>query len=112
MRESLIQNGIIHYLTILEAQNKLYFIRNNSFSGFVQQRNGFKSFIKNAKKGSPDILLCVRGGFVAFEVKTDIGRQSIEQKQTQEKIEACGGKYYIIRSIDEVQNILLDFGVK
>jgi len=58
------------------------------------------------KKGCPDILLCKDGCFIGLEVKTAKGRQSKAQVEAQKRIEACGGKYYVVRSIDNVRAII------
>jgi hypothetical protein len=52
--------------------------------------------------GLPDIICCISGRFVAFEVKTPIGRLSKLQEVTLGKINAAGGKAYKVTSVDEV----------
>lgn len=37
----------------------------------------------------------------AIEVKSPIGKQSDDQKRWQERFEAVGGEYWLIRSVDE-----------
>ena len=43
---------------------------------------------------------------VWLEVKTKTGKQSPKQKQFQDAVEAAGGYYFIVRSIDEVDESL------
>ena len=57
-------------------------------------------------KGLPDIIVIKDGMFIGFEVKTATGRQRETQKEAQAKIEKAGGKYFIVRSVDEVKDIL------
>jgi len=44
-----------------------------------------------AKRGTPDILLCVAGVFVAIELKTDTGVLDKLQRYNLEQIARCGG---------------------
>ena len=56
--------------------------------------------------GIPDIICCYRGTFIAFEVKTPKGKTTALQDATIKKIISCGGQAYVVRSVDEVKNIL------
>ena len=56
--------------------------------------------------GIPDIIACVDSQFYAFEVKTETGRTTALQEATLRKICACGGKAYVVRSLNEVKAIL------
>lgn len=104
--ETGIQTAILNYLALLENQGKVYAFRNNSFGGFIQRRDGSKGFIKNNKRGMPDIIVCVGGMFVGLEVKTEKGRQSQVQKEAEEAINKAGGLYFIVRSVTEVETII------
>jgi len=102
MKESNIQSAIINYLQYQENLGSLWFVR--SASGAVNTDTG--RCFKTGKKGCPDILLCKDGVFIGLEVKTDKGRQSDAQVEAQKRIETCGGKYYVVRSIDDVRVII------
>lgn len=56
--------------------------------------------------GIPDIIACIRGMFVAFEVKTDSGRLTKLQEATIQKIKDAKGKAYKVTSVEEVKKIL------
>jgi hypothetical protein len=56
--------------------------------------------------GLPDIICCIGGRFVAFEVKTPSGRPSRLQEITITKIKAAKGEALIVRSVEEVKQIL------
>ncbi len=56
--------------------------------------------------GIPDIIACIRGRFVAFEVKTDTGKLTKLQELALGKIQAAGGIAYMVRSAAEVAQIL------
>jgi len=56
--------------------------------------------------GLPDLILCYRGRFIAFEVKTPIGKPTKLQEHTIAKIKAAKGEAFIVRSVEEVKQIL------
>jgi len=91
-----------NYLQYQENLGKLWFVR--SASGAVNTDTGRR--FKTGKKGCPDILLCKDGCFIGLEVKTAKGRQGKAQVEVQKRIEARGGKYYVVRSIDDVSAII------
>lgn len=98
-----IQHAIIERLA---WSKNVYFLRSNSISGQIIRPDGSRGWIKNAKRGSPDIILCKSGLWIGLEVKTKEGRQSPEQKQAEEEIRNCGGLYFVVRSVEEVEHIL------
>lgn len=51
--------------------------------------------------GSADLIGCVRGRFVALEVKTPAGRVSPEQAQWLALVERNGGIGRVVRSVSE-----------
>ncbi len=61
--------------------------------------------------GIPDIIACVDGRFVAFEVKTEMGKLSRLQEITLGKIREAGGQACVVRSAAEVAAILGEMGV-
>ncbi len=56
--------------------------------------------------GIPDIICCYRGKFVAFEVKTEKGKTTALQDSIINKIQKCGGKVAVVRSVDDVKAVL------
>jgi hypothetical protein len=56
--------------------------------------------------GLPDILCCINGRFVAFEVKTPVGRLSKLQELAIAKIRAAGGEAHKVTSVLEVKEII------
>lgn len=56
--------------------------------------------------GVPDLICIIKGRFVAFEVKTRVGRQSDNQKEFEQRVRRAEGLYYVVRSIDDVVMIL------
>ena len=56
----------------------------------------------------PDIIACINGRFVAFEVKTETGKLSKLQEITITKIKDAKGKAFTVRSAAQVAAILKD----
>lgn len=101
--EKEIQSAIIHYLSLLEDQGRLFFFR--SGSGAMPLANG--RFFKTGKAGTQDITVCLPNGrYLAIEVKTPNGRQSELQKEVQSRIQKLGGYYIIATSVDEVSDFI------
>jgi Holliday junction resolvase len=55
--------------------------------------------------GVPDILACVRGRFVAIELKTTTKETPIQRMQRQ-SIEQAGGVSFVAYSLDEVKAVI------
>jgi hypothetical protein len=53
--------------------------------------------------GGADILVCARGLWLELEVKSATGRQERSQKKHEASIRAAGGRYYLVRSVDEAR---------
>lgn len=96
--EASIQESILSYLRIIEHTGEIYVVRTGS--GAIKTRNG--SYFRTGRKGCPDITLLYRGKYVGLEVKNEVGKQTVEQKQAQQAIENAGGYYFIVRSVGEV----------
>jgi len=56
--------------------------------------------------GLPDIVCCIAGRFVAFEVKAAGGKLTELQEDTLCRIRDAGGVAHMVRSLDEVKSIL------
>ena len=90
----------LDYLQWVGKTQKIYAFK--SASGQVQTQEG--RFFTSGKAGCPDITCCM-GGFIGVECKTGKDTQSALQKKAQAEIEAAGGKYYVIRSLEELRKI-------
>ena len=86
MKESAIQKKIIAYL---------------NFKGCYSIKT-----ITTNRSGSPDIICCYKGLFVALEVKAEKGIVSKLQEYHLEQIKKSGGVAAVVRSVDEVQEVL------
>jgi len=87
MSESAIQTGILKYLKGLPNTWAVKIVTSN-------------------KNGTPDILACVEGQFIALEVKTASGSTSPIQDFQLSQISGAGGVSAIVRSIDDVKKVL------
>jgi len=56
--------------------------------------------------GLPDLVCCIGGRFIAFEVKTDIGKLTPLQAVALRKIKEAGGTAEVVRSLDEVKAVI------
>lgn len=56
--------------------------------------------------GIPDIICCIDGVFVGFEVKNEIGKPTVLQEMTIKAIQRAGGYAAVVRSLDEVETIV------
>lgn len=79
MTEKQFQNVVIQFL---HSQN-IYYVK--IWGG------GFQ------KAGIPDLLCCIRGKFVALELKTEKGKPSVLQKFNIYKIQESGGYARVLR---------------
>ena len=104
VKESDIQSAICDYL----AMKGRCFWRSNNIPGFNRNGDGtitMRRLPAHTPRGLPDIIVIRGGAFYGLEVKTTKGRQSPEQKEFQSMVEKHGGKYFVVRSIDDVQAI-------
>jgi len=62
--------------------------------------------------GLPDIICCIGGRFIAFEVKTPSGKLTKLQEITITKIKAAKGEAYKVTSVEDVKSILENLEVK
>lgn len=103
-KESDIQNSICEYL---EIRGRCFF-RVNNIPAFNRTEGGgftMRRLPKYTPRGLPDIIVVAGGLFFALEVKTKVGRQSPEQKEFEALVKKHGGKYFVVRSIEDVQAI-------
>ncbi|HDZ5024820.1 TPA: VRR-NUC domain-containing protein [Campylobacter jejuni] len=87
MTESAIQRQIIDYLNSQNIYN-------------------FKIIACN-KKGVPDIFCLINGLGLFLEVKTKKGKVSKLQNYQIDRINELGGKAKVVRSVDDVKNIIM-----
>ena len=54
--------------------------------------------VKGNEMGWPDIICCINGQYIAFELKVKKRQLSIEQTSKRRQIEKAGGRFYVVRS--------------
>ena len=88
------QKACIDYLT----KRQIFFWRQNS-GGFKTEKGHFYSM---GIKGAPDIFAVIKGILYAFEIKDIKGKQNENQIEFEKNLKKAGGKYFVIRDIDEL----------
>lgn len=105
--EGRIQQAVCQLLDIYEAQGKLTYWRQNNTGIWDSKLGRFrKPSGAGYKAGVPDVVCCIKGDLVAFEIKSATGTQTKDQKNVQAQIERCGGQYFIIRDPSEAEKII------
>ena len=99
--EAQIQKAIMQW-----GQYKKVLMHRINVIGTPLHKDGLTVYRPSTNKGMADIhaTLIVEGIPVSvwLEVKTKKGKLSANQKAFQESVEAAGGFYYVVRSIDDV----------
>ena len=61
--------------------------------------------------GFPDLIVYSEGGRIChLEVKTESGEQSPAQKECEEWLVFFGNRYAVVRSVEDVEEVLHDWG--
>jgi len=89
VKEKNITNDIIKYLKSLE-------------NCFVWKEHGGMY----GTAGIPDIICCIEGKFIAFEVKTEKGKLTKLQEIAIHRIRDAKGEAFKVTSLEEVKKIL------
>jgi hypothetical protein len=88
-----------HILEFLEHEGYKVFARINSGRVFTRQGRLFRG----APAGWADIIGATKQGrFMAIEVKSKGTYQNPEQKAFQKEVDAIGGLYVVVRSVEEL----------
>ena len=119
MKEAELKSAVEEYLQYGANQGKWVFLRLNS-GDFIEVRGQTRRRIKGCPKGTADFLILktallwdgvhatripsVRVIFI--ELKSDKGKQTKEQGEFQGEVEAQGAQYHIIRTLEEIAEVL------
>ena len=93
MHTELKESEILRQMMDVLRHRHIFFHRNNT------GRRGGVSF---GSLGSPDLIACIAGKYVAIEAKTLKGEQSRKQTEFQVALEAAGGIYILAHSALEL----------
>lgn len=63
-----------------------------------------------AGKGTPDIIACINGQFIAFELKVGNNQMQPDQVIHKRRIERSGGQQFTPRTVEEFTNIINRLG--
>ncbi|MCG1029284.1 VRR-NUC domain-containing protein [Virgibacillus halodenitrificans] len=87
----------------------------NQIKGFLDQIGAYYRKTHGnlfSKAGTPDILACIKGRFVAIEVKREVGGEvSPLQKANIKLIREAGGIAFVAESLKEAKQYLAEFGL-
>ena len=100
-KESDIQLAVCDYLSL----RKHFFWRNNNVPMYDPTRGAYRAMPKYGMKGVPDVIVIKDGFFIGLEIKTRKGKQSPEQKEFERRAKEAGAEYYVIKGVDELQEI-------
>lgn len=64
------------------------------------------NIVSASVRGVPDVLCCVRGRFIAVEIKGAADTLKPIQAAQIEQIRQAGGKAFVVRSLDEFKGII------
>ena len=59
------------------------------------------------RKGASDFVVLMQNRAIFFEAKTEIGKQSPDQKEFEIDVGKLGFEYYLIRSLEQFKSIIL-----
>ena len=116
MKESVIQESIVNYLSVIcRARGILFFSVPNeaSVSGATGKDFGRTINLKKmgVTSGVSDLVIGHNGRMYCLEVKNEKGKQSKNQLLFERWCIDCGIRYRVVRSVEDVQNVLKDWGV-
>lgn len=93
---------------IVEALNKawvpVFSVPNHLLkNGLAEHKREVKA---GFRKGAPDLIAGKDGKSYWLELKTQKGRQSLEQQSFQEIAQNFGAEYRVVRSIEDIKDLL------
>ena len=113
-RESPIQIAIVDYLETVMPQALVHHAKGeiNKRGKSIQIELG-KAKRKGAKKGFPDLIVLpfATVGALFFEVKAEGNYADKNQKEMHEHLRALGYRVAVVRSIEDVRECLIEWGV-
>jgi hypothetical protein len=119
------ESGVLRACLDLLAAEKIWHERRNTVPVLVDNGRGGKRPIKVGEKGTPDIMASIPQQYCGsakeldlrfqivlwIECKSDSGQQSPKQKEFQQRAEAAGHFYLLVRDVDTLRDWLKEHGV-
>jgi hypothetical protein len=107
--EHQLQSALCNYLDLSLKRDLDYFAIPNGGLRNIRVAASLKA--EGVKRGVPDICIMLPYGRVGWmELKTTKGRQSLEQKGFEARCARIGHPYALVRSIDDAQAALMEWG--
>ena len=100
VKERDLQRAVLDYFAL---QKDCFAIRVNTQGAPLHGRDGFRP---SPMKGIADILVCIKGRFLAIELKSDKGKGSLEQQAFLDSVNKTGGFAIVASSLDAVMDIV------
>ena len=109
-RESPIHRSILAYL---RTQYPSALIHHSANESHLRGKAAMMASVRKKREGMvpgfPDLMMLNNGSFWAFEVKAKGNYASDKQKAVGALIEANGGKWAVVRSIDDVKGCISEW---
>ena len=116
MKESVIQESIVNFLSMICRQYRFLFfsVPNESITTGTEGKDFGRAI--NLKKmgvlpGVSDLVIGYRGKMYCLEVKNEKGKQSDRQKNFERWCADCCIPYVLVRSVDDVHEALKEWGI-
>ena len=113
--EELLQKAVVNLLRMYEAQRKLTFTANYQNvprSDTFAARSGAKNKAMGVRKGFPDMTIFrFESKPIFLELKSKKGQLQDNQEDWRDTLQAMGFSWYLVRSIDDVKEVLTKEGV-
>ena len=100
-RESEIQKICLDYCKL-----KNVFAKRLNVGGMISHKDGKYIYNPYTARGMSDLLIVVEGLAIFAEIKRPTGKQSDNQRLFQAEAERAGARYVIIRSLDDLIEII------
>ena len=113
-REGPVQRAIVTYLRTIMPHAIVHLAKGEiNKSGVAIKRELAKAKRNGALKGFPDLIVLPFStvGVLFFEVKAEGNYASKSQKEMHEKMRGLGYRVAVVRSIDDVRECLIEWGV-
>ena len=111
--ESTIHLDILRYLRTVLPRAVIHHSPNEfGMAGDGIARQMAKARHMGTVKGWPDLEVLLNGGVMFFEVKAPGGRLTQEQRQVGDELLEAGFYWAVVRSIDDVREMLASWGVR
>ncbi len=75
--------------------------RNNTVGIYDLKTKRYRRSSDRSAIGTGDVVACIDGEYLEFEIKIGSERQSVEQKIHQHRVQEAAGRYFVVKSIDE-----------